>query len=58
MFLENLQLTKKSGHVLAKGQQCFLKHRLVVFYRPPVTFKVYPCTEVNILGSFYQFCYA
>lgn len=29
-FLENLQLTKKSGHVLAKGQQCFLKHRLVV----------------------------
>ena len=29
-FLENLQLTKKSGHVLVKGQQCFLKHRLVV----------------------------
>lgn len=21
-------------------------------YRPPGTFKVYPCTEVNILGSF------
>lgn len=43
---------KNLGMYLLRGSSVFWSTDWLFLYRPPGTFKVYPCTEVNILGSF------